>query len=192
MSFTTLHFRRACSADYPALETLLNAFYVGNLSNDDARAHGFLSSPFTQAQIAKFNEGLGALVAVEHETVLGFLGLMESDTPSIYPIVQAMMTAMRHATFEGQPLAACKPFGFGPIAIARQARGRGIFRGLYRAMWDFLDPSRYELGLAFIHQSNHHSLTVHQKALDVTILTPFTCGDDAYWLVAYKRPVANS
>ncbi|MDR2244910.1 MAG: hypothetical protein LBE15_05845 [Burkholderiales bacterium] len=191
MSFNELHFRRACPADYPALETLLNALYIGNLSADEARAHGFLATPFTQAQIAMFNEGLGALVAVEHETVLGFLGLMESDPPFAPPVLQAMTAAMRQTTFEGQPLSACKPFLFGPIAIPRHAQGRGIFRGLYRAMWDFLDPSRYELGLAFINQDNHHSLTVHQQALGVTVLAPFMCGDEAYWLIAYRRPVAN-
>ncbi|MCL2297214.1 MAG: N-acetyltransferase [Proteobacteria bacterium] len=190
MSSTSLHFRRACPADYPALETLLNALYIGNLSADEAQASGFLATPFTQAQIAIFNDGLGALVAVEQDTVLGFLGLMESDAPFAPPVVQAMTAAMRQTSFDGQPLAACKPFLFGPIAIARQARGRGIFRGLYQAMWNFLDPSRYELGLAFIHQENHHSLTVHQQALGVTVLAPFMCGDAAYWLVAYRRPAA--
>ncbi|MDR0770379.1 MAG: hypothetical protein LBE75_04170 [Burkholderiales bacterium] len=190
MSVTALHFRRACPADYPALETLLNAFYIGNLSTDEARAKGFLSAPFTQAQIARFNEDLGALVAVEHDTVLGFLGLSECDAPTTYPVVLAMTAAMRQTTFEGLSLDVCKPFIFGPVAIARQARSRGIFRGLYQAMWDFLDPSRYELGLAFIDLNNRHSLTVHQQALGATVLTSFTCGNNAYWLIAYRRPLA--
>jgi L-amino acid N-acyltransferase YncA len=188
MSVAALHFRRACPADYPALEALLNTFFVDNLSTGEARVRGFLSAPFTQTQIARINEGLGALVAVEHGAVLGFLGLSENDTSSAIPVVQAMTAAMRHVSFNGQPLSACKPFIFGPIAIACQAQGRGIFRGLYQAMWNFLDPSRYELGLAFIAQENHHSLTVHQKALGAAVLAPFMCGENAYWLIAYRRP----
>ncbi len=188
MPASKLHFRRALPADYPALEILLNAFYIGNLSTGDARADGFLSAPFTQAQIAGINEGLGALVAVEGDAVLGFLGLSESDALASGPVTQAMAAAMQRTTFDGRPLAACKTFIFGPIAIARQARGRGIFRGLYRAMWNLLDQARYELGLAFIAQNNLRSLTVHREALGVVVLSAFDCGDEAYWLVAYRRP----
>ncbi len=196
-----IRFRRAEERDYAGILSLLDLFYVENLTREEARRDGFIAVRFDRRGLERMNADLGLLAAVEvpvvevpaegeaGERILGVLGLERSDakTPST-PLVAAMREAMRHYTFAGQPLPTRQTFFFGPVCMAPEARGRGVLRGLYGAMWAYLDPARYRFGVAFIAKQNERSLAAHCQGLGLSMLGEFFSEGEGYWLIGYPRP----
>lgn len=175
-----IHYLRAKPEDYPAILDIAKPFYpdIGNHNGD----RGFLDKRFTAPMLDSINSRLGLLVAKdENNRVLGFLGLSPFSSGSPSPVVEAMIKALL-------PCSAPSPFIFGPVCVAENAGGLGIFKGLYAAMWRFLPAPDYQTGFAFINEKNQRSLNAHLIGLGAKKAGKFLSGDESYVTVSYLRP----
>ncbi|MCL2830168.1 MAG: hypothetical protein FWD77_05425 [Betaproteobacteria bacterium] len=188
----SIRFRRAEERDYVEILALLELFYVENLTREEARRSGFIGARFDRKMLERMNAAPGIIVAEEEnakERILGALALERSDTKTpVNPLAPTMREAMRHYTFARQPLPTRQTFFFGPVCVTPGARGRGVLRGLYAAMWAHLDPARYHFGVTSIAKQNQRAFTAHCQGLGLSILGDFFSEGEAYWLIGYPRP----
>ncbi|GKX58081.1 GNAT family N-acetyltransferase [Leminorella grimontii] len=175
-----LRYLRARPEDYLAILEIAEPFYP-DVNNHDGQK-GFLDRRFSAPMLDAINTRLGLLVAKdENHFVLGFLGLSPFSFDSPSPVVEAMVKAL-------QPCSAPVPFIFGPVCVAENAGGLGIFKGLYAAMWRFLPASEYQTGFAFINEGNQRSLNAHLIGLGATKAGSFLFDGERYVTVSYARP----
>ncbi|MBK5142339.1 hypothetical protein I2494_01140 [Budviciaceae bacterium BWR-B9] len=180
-----IKYQRAIPANYPEILKVAEPFYPDVEHSD--RSRGFLDKRFTTAMLSSINQRLGLLIAEgEKQHVLGFLGLSPFSDGSPSPVVDSMLKTLIHTL---SPELLDKPFVFGPVCISKQAAGLGVFKGLYQYMWQYLSPSQYQTGFAFINQDNLHSLNAHTKGLSADIVGEFNHQLSAYFIIRYQRPL---
>ncbi|SUB82563.1 hypothetical protein [Pragia fontium] len=179
-------YQQATQVDYSAILTMAEPFYPDSPSANAST--GFLNKRFTEPMLASMNESLGLLIAQKDGgQVIGFLGLSPFTTQSPSPVVNAMLKVLNTLSYHGQRIEQLRPFVFGPICVAAEAKGLGVFKNLYRAMWQFLPAPAYNVGLAFIDKNNQHSLDAHIKGLGAEIIGEFSVHQSLFWIIAYSR-----
>jgi hypothetical protein len=86
--------------------------------------------------------------------------------------------------FNAKPLPQQRNLIYGPVCVARQARGRGVLGGLLSALSGAL-IDRYETGIAFISQTNPHSYYAHVTKLGMQVIDEFEFDQRRFWTVAF-------
>ncbi|MNG60861.1 hypothetical protein D3C81_799830 [compost metagenome] len=175
--------RQAQPEDYPAILQLQTQNTPANLS-DSQKRQGFIVSSMNEAQLAHINQGLGILVAVEDQTLAGFVCLMTTDAQPRPPVVDAMLEKLAGESFNGRPLSEQRVFMYGPVCLNSAWRGKGVLKQLFAAVKAHT-REKFDVGALFIDDSNPHSLAAHQQGLKMTVLAPFHCGPQGYQLLVF-------
>lgn len=178
-----LIFRHASPRDFP---------YILALQTQNLRQHldeveqqqGFLSIEYSVKDLAAINDGLGIYVAVEGDRLLAYAMAETKEFAGGVPLIARMISRFPGATFRQQPVETLRYFIYGPVCIDRAARGRGILNGLLDAMSSAL-KTNYELGIAFISQSNVHSYHAHVRKNDMIVIDEFEFDGRRLWTVAF-------
>ena len=181
---STLLFRRALPADYPAIVELNKANFIANLSEAD-RHDGFLSAVFTLEQTAAMAEDLGTTVAIVDGRMAGFLCAFRNDFDHGSPVVAKMIESYDYLSFEGRLLNSYKSYAYGPVCIDRTHRRQGLLRGLFDEQKRQL-AGRFEVGVALIARSNQHSMDAHVAGLGMTDVGSFEVGGNVFATVAFR------
>jgi predicted GNAT superfamily acetyltransferase len=178
-------FRRAVPEDFAAIVRLQSANYIGNLALED-RDQGFLSAEFTPEQISAMAGDLGVMVAADSKnSILGYLCAFRYDFNHRSPVVAKMLETFPRAVFDGLPLSAYNTFIYGPVCIDRAQRRRGLLRGLYEALKQEI-AGQFDVGVAFVAQTNPHSLQAHVAGLGMTEVGEFEVKGNVYVTLAFK------
>lgn len=177
---------RAIHDDYPAILQMAEPFYPDSIAAN--HSNGFLNSRFTADMLTAINHRMGLLVAKNRQSeIVGFLGLAPFSASSLSPVVGAMLAALENMGYRDLPISQSNPFIFGPVCVATAAKGMGVFKGLYQAMWNFLPKEKYRTGYAFVDQNNKHSLDAHIKGLGAEAIGEFDAKSSKFWIIAYAR-----
>ncbi len=179
-----VHYRRAEESDYPALARIA-ADNARDNPDVTARGQGFLTGHFDVAKVSAFNADLGILVADAEGEVVGFPCSPTRDFARHAPILRALLDACAKAEFEGRPVAALRAFFYGPVCVALAWQGRGVARGLYRALKHEF-ASRFDVGLLFIDDDNPHSLAVHERSFGMTRIGSFQFSQRRYAILSFR------
>ena len=182
----SVEFRRARPEDFPAILRIQSANQIANLALDE-REQGFLSARFTPEQIAAMAGNLGIIVAVESDSVLGFLCGFRCDFHTGSPVIAGMLETFDGVKFDGRPLSAWKTFIYGPVCIDRPFRGRRLLHGLYEAQKREL-AGQFDVGVAFVSRSNPHSLRAHVAGLGMAEVGEFEVEGNVYVTLAFRVP----
>lgn len=183
---SSITFRRAAAADYPAILRLQSAAYIANISKEDRR-EGFLSAMFTLEQVSAVAEDLGTMLAIVEGHVAGFLCASRGEFNRQLPVPAKMLECYDHMRFEGKPLSSFTSYLYGPVSLDREYRRRGLLRGLYEAQKRDL-AGRFEIGVAFVSRSNPHSLQAHVTGLGMKEVGDFEVQGNAYVILAFRLP----
>lgn len=181
---SSILFRRATPADYPAIVELNKANFVANLSEDERR-DGFLSAVFTLAQIGAMAEELGITVALVDGQVAGFLCAFRNEFDHGSPVVAKMIESYERLSFEGRLLNTYKSYAYGPVCIGRAHRRQGLLRALFEEQKREL-AGRFEVGVALIARTNQHSMDAHVAGLGMTDVGSFEVGGNVFATVAFR------
>lgn len=185
-----MEIKLATPADYQAIVTLANQYYIGNLSPEEQKG-GFLSAKFTCEQIAEMAADPGIIVAHEAEEMAAFLCASRrdfSDPPPFYPEI---MQALDSISFQGHPIKSYQFFIYGPVCIDSRHRGRGLFRKLYSALLCQV-AGIYEVGIAFVAEDNPNSLQAHIKGLNRIVVGDFKFRGHRNHLLAFHIPTSEA
>ena len=175
---------RATPGDYAGILRLQAANYSENLTARE-REGGFLSAEFTPAQVAAMAQDPGILVARESAAVVGYLCAHRADLTPLPPVVEAMLRCCRTARCGNRALGETRLFVYGPVCIAREQRGAGVLRALYRALLAQV-AGRFDHGVTLVAAENEHSLRAHTLGLGMQDVARFEHADRRYHLLAFE------
>lgn len=178
-------YRRAEEGDYPGILQLQEDNLRINLSDADT-GDGFLSLRYTAEQFREINRHPGIAVAIRGNTVVGYLCAKDFAYAAGFPIVRALINAAACREIHGIPVSADTAFVYGPVCIARSARGQGVLEGLWKTMRAIVTPE-YMLCILFIADGNHRSMRAHLR-LGMQLCGEFTHDEKRFHVLA--APVA--
>lgn len=181
---TDIKYRRAAPSDFAQI-LVLQAQNLRWKLDDAQQQQGFLSVEYAEEDLAAINDGLGIYVAMEGDRLLAYAMAESKEFAGGVPLIAHMASRFSGATFEDQPVSSLRYFIYGPVCIDRAARGRGLLKGLLQVMSAALS-AHFELGIAFIAQSNIHSYHAHVGSNDMTVIDEFEFDGRRFWTVAFR------
>jgi len=183
MTQPQIHYRKATPADFEGILLLQHQNLLTTLKGEDL-SQGFLSMEFTREQLHKVNSELGISVAVQGKVVIGYLMAETAEFAVGSPLISTMLKRLKDNVFDGVTLSCCF-FVYGPVCIHRQHRGQGILEGLFMVMKETL-KAHYDVGIAFVSQSNPRSFQAHTTKLGMRVIDEFEFGSERYHTLAFK------
>lgn len=184
---TNIIFRRASAADYPEIIALHRKNLFSNLSELE-RQNGFLTVDFKDdSQLAAINEDVTVIVAVQENTVVGYVCATSQEYSQQIPLLKYMMSLYPETMFLGQPLSDYRSFSYGPVCIAAAYRGTGILQGLFQSLLAQV-ATRYNAGVSFLAKDNPRSLRAHTQKLGMELLRDFEFNDKSYFILGFPVP----
>ena len=180
---TDIHYRRAANIDFPQILALQAQNLRWNL-DEVGQQQGFLSVEYGEDDLAAINDGLGIYVALKGDRLLAYAMAETEEFAGGVPLIAHMASRFPSALFQNQPVTHLRRFIYGPVCIDRSARGRGLLNGLLQAMSAAL-TARFDIGIAFIAQSNIHSYHAHVRKNRMTVIDEFEFDRRLFWTVAF-------
>jgi RimJ/RimL family protein N-acetyltransferase len=156
-----ISYRRASPPDYQGILNLQKENLLVNLSTQQAE-DGFLVIAMSEKQFDEINRDLVVIVAESGIEIVGYLCGTSFGYGTQFPILQTMMGKLSELAIEGNRLTEENTFIYGPVCIAKSARGTGILNGLYQALKESA-VSRYSCCILFISDRNTRSFNAHLK-----------------------------
>jgi hypothetical protein len=156
-----ISYRRAFLPDYKGILNLQQANLLVNLSAQQAE-NGFLSIEMNEEQFDEINRDVGVFVAESENNIVGYLCGTSFAYSTQFPVLKAMMDKLDRVIIEGSSLTEENTFIYGPVCIAKSARGTGILNGLYQTLKEHTS-SHYSFCILFISDKNMRSLNAHLK-----------------------------
>lgn len=159
----------------------LNLFV--NLS-EDARKEGFVTTPFTAAQIMELLAEDGVFVAAEGHHIVGYAYAATWSWFSQYPIFEHMISRLPTQTFRGTALTNDNSFQYGPVCIDHALRGTDAFPRLFATLSQCMH-ARYPIGGTFINKANIRSMKAHTQKLNFKVFDEFEYNGQQYFGLAF-------
>lgn len=183
----TPHIRLAGPGDVDGLVALEARHYVGNLDPAE-RSGGFISVLHSPQWFADAVDDGGVHVAVTpDEQVVGFIVVTAPPEPGatgLPPVIGVMLELAETLEFNGTPIARQRYALRGPVCIAAEARGLGVYTAFNdvtaRAYRD-----RFDLGVLFVSADNPRSLHTTTAKLGARPLTEFWADGKRFHFLAF-------
>jgi hypothetical protein len=169
--------------DIRGILVLQKANLHDNLSFEE-RKRGFVTTPFSEAQLKELVKQRGVFVAEEGDEIAGYAMAGSWSYFAIWPIFPYMVSRLGSLTFSGKPLLPGQSFQYGPVCIAIAHRGTGLFPRLFEEMRLALS-TRYPVGVTFINRMNEHSFMAHTRTLGLTVIDEFEFAGRNYYGLAF-------
>ena len=180
--------RLANRGDVDGLVALQARYYIGNLDPAE-RAGGFISVLHSPGWFARVVDDGGVHVAVTPEgEVVGFIIISAPPDPAaagLAPITRAMVELAETVQVNGAPIARQRYALRGPVCIAAEARGRGVYSA-FNAVTREAYRDRYELGVLFVAADNPRSLHTTTVKLGAQPVAEFNVDGKRYHLMVFE------
>ncbi len=184
---TDVHIRLATHEDIAGLTALESRYYIGNLDPAEY-AGGFISVLHSPHWFARAVDAGGVHVAVtEDDEVAGFIVVTAPPDPAetgLPAIVRAMLDLAQTLEWNGKPIA-LQRFAFrGPVCIAAEIRGRGVYSA-FNAVTAKAYRDRFDLGVLFVAADNPRSVHTTTRKLGAQSLAVFEADGRPYHFMAF-------
>ena len=148
------------------------------------RKMGFVTTPFSEAQLAQLLTERGIFVAEDRGEIAGYAMAGTWEYFSQWPIFPHMVSRLGSLSFLGKRLLPEQSFQYGPVCIRSALRGSGLFPLLFEEMrLEF--ASRFPVGITFINCVNERSYAAHTRKLGMTVIDAFEFSDRSYLMLAF-------
>lgn len=181
---TDIHYRRATDSDFSQILALQSQNLRWNL-DEVQQQQGFLSLEYGEKDLIAINSGLGIYVATEGDRLLAYAMAATQEFAAGVPLIAHMASRFPGARLQNRPVTDLRYFIYGPVCVDPAARGRGLLKGLLKAMNAALS-AYFDIGIAFIAQSNVHSYHAHVRKNDMTVIDEFEFDGRRFWTVAFR------
>lgn len=156
-----MQYRRANESDYDPLVELQRANLATKLSVSEQKSEGFLSGYLDVPVLRECNHDGCVLVIAHHDEPIGFLAMHRPQFKLIPPLELAMLAVLNGMTVERKKFNEWQPCMCGPVCIAKEFRGQGLFEKLYEHVPEFAGDC--DLVVTLISTDNQRSLAAHRK-----------------------------
>jgi hypothetical protein len=178
--------RLATPADVPALMALEARYFIGNLP-PESRDNGFISIQHSAEWFAIAVAAAGIHVAELAGDMVGFVVVTEmTRRAETEPgsISRAMADLTEATSFRGRLLASQRVACRGPVLIAEQARGQGIYTA-FNEVTRQAYRDRFDVAVLFVAADNPRSLHTTTTKLGAESLATFVVSGRRYHFLAY-------
>jgi hypothetical protein len=169
--------------DIEGVLSLQELYLVSNLTEEEKES-GFVTTPFTIAQLTEVIENKGLFIAKDNHKIIAYIFAENWSFFNQWPIFRYMNTLFTSLTFLDFNITTTNSFQYGPICIHAAYRGKGLIRPFFEFMRSHV-VAHYPLALTFINKKNIPSLKAHTQKLKWTIISDFQFNDNDYFILAY-------
>jgi ribosomal protein S18 acetylase RimI-like enzyme len=135
-----------------------------NISPQEAKSQGFVTIEHTLETLQALSDPYGHVVArVDDDSIVGYALIMLPHHRELVPFLRPILKEVEEVTLDGKPVREQAYCVMGQVCIAREFRGRGIFRGLYEEMVKTMKDAGYDYIVTGVALSNLRSRRAHEK-----------------------------
>ncbi|RYM34199.1 GNAT family acetyltransferase [Brumimicrobium glaciale] len=181
--------RLGASNDIDGILSLQEKYLYRNL-NEFERKKGFVTTPFTTAQIEEIILQNGMFVAINdtHKVIAyAFAGSWKYFEQ--WEIFNYMVSRFPDLTFKGNKITTKNSFQYGPVCIDEKYRGSGLLNQLFEEMRVEL-LKKYPISITFINNINKISESAHTRKLGWETIDEFKFNDNSYICLALDMEVS--
>ncbi|MEM9648405.1 MAG: GNAT family N-acetyltransferase [Bacteroidota bacterium] len=150
-----------------------------NLTAEAIKNQGFLTVEHTYEVLEEMNSECGHIIALENKKLVGYALCMHPKFAQSIEILKPMFREI-NAVVEGKK----NYMVMGQVCVSKSHRGKGIFRGLYKAMKEKL-PQGIDTIITEVDASNLRSMHAH-KAVGFKELKRYREGGREWVLIILK------
>lgn len=155
-----------------------------NLSEAE-REDGFVTTPFTYAQISEIISQHGLFVTEIDDEIIAYAFAGSWKYFSQWEIFKVMVASFPKLIFEGEKINTQNTFQYGPICIQKDFRGNGVLQSIFEKMrLEML--KKYPISITFINKENKRSLFAHTQKLNWEIIDEFDFNDNTYLTLGFN------
>lgn len=148
------------------------------------KIHGFVTTPFEKSQLEHLITLGGMFVAQMEHRVVGYAAAAHWDYFQGRPMFDLMICRFEKRDFNGKNITRANSFQYGPVCIAKEVRGSGVFQSLFDEM-ERVMKRRFEVGTTFINKINVRSYEAHTRKMGLQVIDEFDFGGNEYWGLAF-------
>lgn len=149
-----------------------------------SQENGFVTTPFTMTQLEHMIAKEDVFIALNEQEVIGYIVCASWDFLSQYLIFAYMATLLPDVTQLGEKITMKNSYQYGPICIAEEWRGKGIFEPFFAYARGQMQ-SKYRYGLTFVNTRNRRSRAAHERKLGLQRLDPFSFSGQNYAMFGF-------
>ena len=184
-------FRSAQLADIENVLKLHYRYQIDSINEED-KADGFVTTPFTKEQmVGLIEDENGLFLALDGDEVVAYVMAASWHYWSLWPMFTYMIEDLPNLQYLGQTLSVDNSYQYGPVCIDQKWRGQGVLELIFdyaRAQMN----KRFPILVTFINKSNPRSLRAHTKKLNLDILSEFEFNNNEYYALAYDTTIELS
>lgn len=171
--------RIANAVDIERILSLQEKYLYGNLSEEE-RKDGFVTTPFTIAQIEEAIKQNGLFIAEnKHDLIIAYAFAASWKYFEQWEIFNHMVSRFPQLSFNGHRITTKNSFQYGPVCIDKEYRGQGILNLIFEEMRIEL-YKRYPISITFINKVNVISEMAHIKKLRWKKIDEFVFNNNTY------------
>lgn len=167
------------SSDIPGVLELQRQNLYKNLSEEELKK-GFVTTPFTRAQIEEIIEQDGLFVGLDNkQSIISYVFAGSWEYFSQWEIFNVMTSRFPKLSFQNIPITTINTFQYGPICIHKEYRGQGIIKQIFESM-RLVFVMKYPISITFINKVNVISERAHTQKLGWQIIDEFKFNHNTY------------
>lgn len=177
--------RAATSADIPGILSLQEKYLYANLT-EEARKEGFVTTPFTVAQIETIIDQYGMFIAKnEIDVIIAYVFAGSWKYFEQWEIFNYMVSRFPKLSFNGKEITTINSFQYGPVCIEKEYRGKGVLNLIFEEM-RLAMLKKYPIAITFINKINVISEKAHTQKLGWQIIDEFKFNNNTYIGLAFN------
>ena len=153
------------------------------LTAEQQAQQGFVFAEHTLALLHLMAAHLPQVIAVSHDTVIGYNLAMPVTMKQAMPSLVPMFTEFERTTYKARPLTAYHFMVGGQVCVDKAFRGQGLMRQLYHETRHRLPPG-YQLCVTEVAARNQVSLKAHQK-MGFEVVSTYHDGTELWHVVVW-------
>lgn len=153
-------------------------------SKEMEREEGFVTVHHSLQLLRTMNDKLPHIIAIHENKVVGYALAMPAGFREHIPELRSMFDVLDSLVWQGKSFSEYNYLVMGQVCIAKEWRGRGIFRQLYDYYFE-LYKSRFDWIITEVAQRNQRSLQAHLSIGFVPVYTYIEEGVEEWVVMVY-------
>ena len=152
---------------------------------ENERQNGFVTTPFTVAQLEEVIALDGLFIAEDEQKIVAYAFAASWEYFAQWAIFPYMVSRLPDIKYGEMSITAQNSFQYGPVCIDMAYRGSGLFPKLFEVMRIAMNK-QYPIGVTFINKINIRSYEAHTKKLKMSVVDEFAFNQNNYYGLAFK------
>lgn len=175
--------RLATFEDIPEVSKLHFRYQIDSIADEDKK-DGFITTAFTEAQLAELIESESGLsVVTKGGCIVAYAMAASWKFWSRWPMFAHMIKDLPNLQYKGHKLCTANSYQYGPVCVDKSVRGQGVLELVFNFSLQQMS-SRYPVLVTFINKINPRSYAAHTKKVALDVIQEFSFNNNQYYELA--------